>query len=225
MTATILDGWATAREIHEDLTERVTALRERGVVPGLGTLLVGDDPGSQSYVGMKHRDCAKVGIHSIDRRLPATATQAEVEAAVDELNADPGCHAYLVQLPLPKGLDEFQVLQRIDQAKDAADRQLRLSWSADLPPSNKIVAGTWTGASPAQAEVSVDTSWRDRFHLTLGDTLRFVHPRLLRPLIERGIGIETMDVRAACRTYNILMAEGRRVAAALLMESPTSAPT
>lgn len=119
MTATILDGWATAREIHEDLTKRVTALRERGVVPGLGTVLVGDDPGSHAYVGMKHRDCAKVGIHSIDRRLPATATQAEVEEAVDELNADPACHAYLVQLPLPKGLDEFRVLQRIDQAKDA----------------------------------------------------------------------------------------------------------
>ena len=119
MTATILDGWATAREIHEDLTKRVTALRERGVVPGLGTVLVGDDPGSHAYVGMKHRDCAKVGIDSIDLRLPATAAQEEVEAAVDQLNADPACHAYLVQQPLPKGLDEFRVLERIDQAKDA----------------------------------------------------------------------------------------------------------
>jgi len=119
MTAQILDGWATAREIHEDLTKRVTALRERGTVPGLGTILVGDDPGSHAYVSMKHRDCAKVGIHSIDLRLPATATQEEVEAAVEQLNADPACHAYLVQLPLPKGLDEFRVLERIDQAKDA----------------------------------------------------------------------------------------------------------
>lgn len=119
MTATILDGWLTAEEIRQDLAKRVQALAERGVVPGLGTLLVGDDPGSHSYVNMKHRDCAKVGIHSIDRRLPANATQEEVEAAVAELNADPACHAYLVQLPLPKGLDEFRVLERVDQAKDA----------------------------------------------------------------------------------------------------------
>jgi methylenetetrahydrofolate dehydrogenase (NADP+)/methenyltetrahydrofolate cyclohydrolase len=119
MTATILDGWLTAEEIRQDLTKRVAALAEQGVVPGLGTLLVGDDPGSHAYVTMKHRDSAKVGIRSIDRKLPANATQEEVEAAVDELNADPTCHAYLVQLPLPKGLDEFRVLQRIDQAKDA----------------------------------------------------------------------------------------------------------
>jgi methylenetetrahydrofolate dehydrogenase (NADP+)/methenyltetrahydrofolate cyclohydrolase len=119
MTATILDGWLTAEEIRQDLAKRVQALAERGIVPGLGTLLVGDDPGSHAYVNMKHRDCAKVGIHSIDRRLPANATQQDVEAAVAELNADPACHAYLVQLPLPKGLDEFRVLERVDQAKDA----------------------------------------------------------------------------------------------------------
>jgi methylenetetrahydrofolate dehydrogenase (NADP+)/methenyltetrahydrofolate cyclohydrolase len=119
VTATILDGWLTAEEIRQDLAKRVQVLAERGVVPGLGTLLVGDDPGSHAYVTMKHRDCAKVGIHSIDRRLPANATQEDVEAAVAELNADPACHAYLVQLPLPKGLDEFRVLERVDQAKDA----------------------------------------------------------------------------------------------------------
>jgi methylenetetrahydrofolate dehydrogenase (NADP+)/methenyltetrahydrofolate cyclohydrolase len=119
MTATILDGWLTAGEIRQDLAKRVQVLAERGVVPGLGTVLVGDDPGSHAYVTMKHRDCAKVGIASLDRRLPADATQEQVEAVVDELNADPACHAYLVQLPLPKGLDEFRVLERIDQAKDA----------------------------------------------------------------------------------------------------------
>ncbi|HEV2634270.1 MAG TPA: bifunctional methylenetetrahydrofolate dehydrogenase/methenyltetrahydrofolate cyclohydrolase [Actinocrinis sp.] len=119
MTAKILDGALTAAEIHEDLTKRVAALRERGVVPGLATVLVGDDPGSRSYVGMKHRDCAKVGIHSIDRRLPQDATQEQVEAVVAELNEDPACHAYLVQLPLPKGLDEYRVLERIAQDKDA----------------------------------------------------------------------------------------------------------
>lgn len=119
MTATVLDGWATAKEVRADLAARVEKLRGLGVVPGLGTVLVGEDPGSQAYVSMKHRDSGLIGINSIDKRLPATATQAEVEAVVDELNADPACHAYLVQLPLPKGLDEFRVLERIDQAKDA----------------------------------------------------------------------------------------------------------
>jgi methylenetetrahydrofolate dehydrogenase (NADP+)/methenyltetrahydrofolate cyclohydrolase len=119
MTATILDGWLTAEEIRQDLAERVQALAERGIVPGLGTVLVGDDPGSHSYVTMKHRDSRKIGINSIDRRLPADATQEQVEQAVADLNADPNCHAYLVQLPLPKGLDEFRVLERVDQAKDA----------------------------------------------------------------------------------------------------------
>jgi methylenetetrahydrofolate dehydrogenase (NADP+) / methenyltetrahydrofolate cyclohydrolase len=119
MTAKILDGWLTAEEIRQDLAKRVHALAEHGIVPGLGTILVGDDPGSHAYVTMKHRDSKKIGINSIDRRLPADATQEQVEAAVAELNADPACHAYLVQLPLPKGLDEFRVLEQVDQAKDA----------------------------------------------------------------------------------------------------------
>jgi methylenetetrahydrofolate dehydrogenase (NADP+)/methenyltetrahydrofolate cyclohydrolase len=119
MTATVLDGWATAKEIRADLSARVARLKEQGVTPGLGTILVGDDPGSHAYVTMKHRDSGLIGIDSIDRRLPATATQAEVEAAVTELNEDPSCHAYLVQLPLPKGLDEYRVLELVDQAKDA----------------------------------------------------------------------------------------------------------
>jgi methylenetetrahydrofolate dehydrogenase (NADP+)/methenyltetrahydrofolate cyclohydrolase len=119
MTAKILDGTATAAEILADLTRRVGALREWGIVPGLGTVLVGDDPASRSYVAMKHRDCAKVGIDSIQRELPATATQDQVEAVVAELNGDPTCHGYLVQLPLPKGLDEVRVLDAIDPSKDA----------------------------------------------------------------------------------------------------------
>ncbi|WP_026415531.1 bifunctional methylenetetrahydrofolate dehydrogenase/methenyltetrahydrofolate cyclohydrolase [Actinomadura oligospora] len=119
MTANILDGKATAAEIRADLTVRVAALKERGVNVGLGTILVGDDPGSQAYVNMKHRDCAEVGIESIRRDLPATATQDEVERAVRELNEDPACTGYIVQLPLPKGLDEFRVLELIDPAKDA----------------------------------------------------------------------------------------------------------
>jgi methylenetetrahydrofolate dehydrogenase (NADP+) / methenyltetrahydrofolate cyclohydrolase len=119
VAATILDGKATLATIKAELTVRIDALRARGIVPGLGTVLVGDDPGSQWYVAAKHRDCAEVGIASIRRELPATAAQADVEAVIDELNADPACTAYIVQLPLPAGLDEFAVLERIDPAKDA----------------------------------------------------------------------------------------------------------
>jgi len=119
VTATILDGKATLAAIKAELTERVKALAAHGIVPGLGTVLVGDDPGSHWYVNAKHKDCAEIGIRSIRKDLPATATQADVEAAIDELNADPSCTAYIVQLPLPKGLNEFAVLERIDPAKDA----------------------------------------------------------------------------------------------------------
>ena len=119
MTATLLDGKATAATIRGELKGRIEALRERGVEPGLGTVLVGDDPASHAYVRGKHRDCAEVGIRSIGVELSATATQAEVEAVVDELNADPACTAYLVQLPLPAGLEPNPVLARVDPAKDA----------------------------------------------------------------------------------------------------------
>jgi methylenetetrahydrofolate dehydrogenase (NADP+)/methenyltetrahydrofolate cyclohydrolase len=116
VTAQILDGSATLKAIKADLTERVAVLRDRGVTPGLGTVLVGDDPGSHWYVGAKHKDCAEIGITSIRRDLPATASQADVEAVVDELNADPGCTGYLIQQPT--GLDEFALLSRVDPDKD-----------------------------------------------------------------------------------------------------------
>jgi methylenetetrahydrofolate dehydrogenase (NADP+)/methenyltetrahydrofolate cyclohydrolase len=119
VTAKILDGKATAAAIKDELRARVKALAERGILPGLGTILVGDDPGSHAYVAGKHRDCAEVGIASIRRDLPATATQDEVEAVVAELNDDPACTGYLVQLPLPKGLNEQRILELIDPAKDA----------------------------------------------------------------------------------------------------------
>jgi methylenetetrahydrofolate dehydrogenase (NADP+)/methenyltetrahydrofolate cyclohydrolase len=118
VTAQILDGSATAKAIKSELTVRVDALREQGVVPGLGTILVGDDPGSRWYVGGKHKDCAEVGITSIRVDLPATATQAEVEEQVDRLNADPACTGYIVQLPLPGHMSEHDVLGRMDPAKD-----------------------------------------------------------------------------------------------------------
>ncbi|MFI8997329.1 bifunctional methylenetetrahydrofolate dehydrogenase/methenyltetrahydrofolate cyclohydrolase [Streptomyces sp. NPDC053542] len=119
MSANILDGRRTAAAIRAELSERVKKLAEQGVVPGLGTVLVGDDPGSHAYVGGKHRDCAQVGIASIRRELPADATQDQVEAVIDELNADPACTGYIVQLPLPRGLDANAVLERMDPAKDA----------------------------------------------------------------------------------------------------------
>jgi methylenetetrahydrofolate dehydrogenase (NADP+) / methenyltetrahydrofolate cyclohydrolase len=119
VTATILDGKATREAIFDDLRERVSALAERGVVPGLGTVLVGDDPGSHAYVRGKHNACARVGLNSIRRDLPADATQAQVETVIDELNADPACTGYLVQLPIPGHLNAGAILERIDPAKDA----------------------------------------------------------------------------------------------------------
>jgi methylenetetrahydrofolate dehydrogenase (NADP+)/methenyltetrahydrofolate cyclohydrolase len=119
VTATILDGKATAAAIKSELAERVAKLARDGIRPGLATVLVGDDPASHSYVAGKHRDCAEVGIASIEVELPASATQADVEVAVDALNRDPACTGYIVQLPLPRGLDSGAVLERMDPDKDA----------------------------------------------------------------------------------------------------------
>src|SRR5215475_15084220 len=131
VTATILDGKATLAKIKDELRVRVKRLNDAGIMPGLGTVLVGDDPGSHSYVAGKHRDCAELGITSVRRDLPATATQAEVMAAVAELNADPACDGYLIQLPLPKGLDEFAALAAVDPAKDADGlHPMNLGWLA-----------------------------------------------------------------------------------------------
>ncbi|MCR1784363.1 bifunctional methylenetetrahydrofolate dehydrogenase/methenyltetrahydrofolate cyclohydrolase [Nocardioides carbamazepini] len=119
MTAQRLDGNATAAAIKDELRVRIDKLREQGITPGLGTVLVGDDPGSRWYVNGKHKDCAEVGISSIRVDLPEVATQAEIEEAVAGLNADPACTGYIVQLPLPRGRDENRVLGLIDPAKDA----------------------------------------------------------------------------------------------------------
>ncbi|WP_293310253.1 bifunctional methylenetetrahydrofolate dehydrogenase/methenyltetrahydrofolate cyclohydrolase [Mycolicibacterium sp.] len=119
MPAESLDGKLTRDEIFVDLTARVARLTAAGRTPGLGTVLVGDDPGSHAYVRGKHSDCAKVGITSIRRDLPADVSQAELNATIDELNANPECTGYIVQLPLPRHLDENAALERIDPAKDA----------------------------------------------------------------------------------------------------------
>lgn len=119
VTAQILDGKATAAAIKAELTQRVSKLAEAGIVPGLGTILVGDDPGSHAYVAGKHRDCAAVGIASIQVELPATVSQAELETKVRELNEDPACTGFIVQLPLPKHIDTNAILGLIDPDKDA----------------------------------------------------------------------------------------------------------
>ncbi|MFE7631417.1 bifunctional methylenetetrahydrofolate dehydrogenase/methenyltetrahydrofolate cyclohydrolase [Kocuria sp. NPDC057446] len=119
MGAQVLDGRAAAAAIKTELAERVAALAERGITPGLGTVLVGDDPASHSYVGGKHQDCAEVGIASIRRNLPADVSQEELERVLDELNADPACTGYIVQLPLPEHIDTNAILERVDPDKDA----------------------------------------------------------------------------------------------------------
>ena len=163
MSASILDGKATAAAIKADLKERVAVLAARGVLPGLGTILVGDDPGSRAYVAGKHRDCAQVGIASIRRDLPASATQEQVEEAVRELNADPACTGYIVQLPLPSGLDDKRVLNLIDPAKDADGLhpvnlgKLVLGEKAPLPctPRGIVALLRQYGVQIAGAEVTV----------------------------------------------------------------------
>ncbi|KOV87333.1 methenyltetrahydrofolate cyclohydrolase [Streptomyces sp. NRRL WC-3618] len=156
-TATLLDGKAAAAETKRELSERVKALKSRGIAPGLGTILVGDDPASRSYVGGKHRDCAQVGIASIRVELPATATHAEVEAAVLKLNADPACTGFIVQLPLPAHIDTHAVLELIDPAKDADG----------LHPANlgRLVLGI-PGPLPCTPRGIIDLLRRNRVPIT-----------------------------------------------------------
>lgn len=136
MTATILDGKATAAAIRAELTQRVARLREDGVTPGLGTIMVGDDPGSHAYVAGKHRDCAEVGIESMQVELPVSASQEEVESAVAKLNDESACHGFIVQLPLPYGLNDDRVLSMIDPAKDADGlHPVNLGWLVLMKPA------------------------------------------------------------------------------------------
>ena len=117
--AKVLDGAACARQIKDELRARADVLRARGVLPGLGTILVGEDPGSVAYVAGKHRDCAEVGIESIRVDLPAHASEDQILEAVAALNADPACTGFIVQLPLPRGVDANRVLEAVDPDKDA----------------------------------------------------------------------------------------------------------
>ncbi|MCG7288253.1 bifunctional methylenetetrahydrofolate dehydrogenase/methenyltetrahydrofolate cyclohydrolase [Cellulomonas sp. ACRRI] len=167
MTAKTLDGKATAAAIKGELKARVAALAERGITPGLGTLLVGEDPGSVSYVAGKHRDCAEVGIASIREDLPADASQEDIEAAVQRLNEDPACTGFIVQLPLPRGVDTNRVLELVDPDKDADGLHptnlgrlvLRVNEEIDSPlpctPRGIIELLTRHGVDLAGADVTV----------------------------------------------------------------------
>lgn len=167
MTAKTLDGKATAAAIKNELTARVAVLAERGITPGLGTLLVGEDPGSVSYVAGKHRDCAEVGIASIREDLPADASQEDIEAAVQRLNEDPACTGFIVQLPLPRGIDTNRVLELVDPDKDADGLHptnlgrlvLRVNEEVDSPlpctPRGIIELLTRHGVDLAGADVTV----------------------------------------------------------------------
>ena len=145
MSAQILDGRALAASIKKDLAVRTTALKARGITPGLGTVLVGDDPGSHSYVGGKHRDCQEVGINSIRIDLPASATQADLLAAIKDLNAAKECTGYIVQLPLPKAINTQVILEAIDPDKDADGLhplnlgRLVAGYAAPLPCSPRAI--------------------------------------------------------------------------------------
>jgi len=119
LVAKILDGKATAKAIKQDLAAQVVELKKRGITPGLGTLLVGDDPGSHSYVAGKHRDCAETGVQSIRIDLPATASLSDIKSAINELNQAEEVTGFIVQLPLPFGIDTNAMLELIDPAKDA----------------------------------------------------------------------------------------------------------
>jgi methylenetetrahydrofolate dehydrogenase (NADP+)/methenyltetrahydrofolate cyclohydrolase len=119
LTAIVLDGLATAKVIKAELAVEVTKLHQAGIKPGLGTLLVGDDPGSHTYVGGKHRDCAEIGMHSVRIDLPASASVSDIKAAVRDLNDSKEVTGYIVQLPLPKGIDSNSILELMDPSKDA----------------------------------------------------------------------------------------------------------
>jgi methylenetetrahydrofolate dehydrogenase (NADP+)/methenyltetrahydrofolate cyclohydrolase len=179
MTAVILDGKATAAAVKANLATRVAALNAKGIFPGLGTVLVGDDPGSHSYVGGKHKDCHEVGITSVREDLPASATQQDVLDAIARLNADPACTGYIVQLPLPKGLDSNAALEAIDPRKDADGLhptnlgRLVLGEPAPLPCTPRGIVELLRAY-----DVNID-GWETNFGSSIG---RCKNPRILSRL-------------------------------------------
>lgn len=208
-TATKIDGRRVAADIKQQLASRVRLLDAAGVRPGLGTILVGDDPGSHSYVAGKHRDCADVGISSLRIELPATATQAEIEYAVQRLNDDPGCTGFIVQLPLPSHIDTHRVLQLIDPAKDADG----------LHPTNlgKLVLGM-PGPLPCTPRGIIellrqhDVAITGQHFCVIGCGLTVGRPlglMLTRPTEHATVtlcNVETVDVAAHTRASDVVVA-------------------
>lgn len=213
MTAQILDGKATAAKVKADLKERVARLAAQGMKPGLGTILVGDDPGSHSYVAGKHRDCAQVGIESIRRDLPASASQADVEQAVRELNEDPACTGYIVQLPLPDGLDSGRVLNLMDPAKDADGLhpanlgRLVLGQEGPLPctPRGIVVLLREFGVAIAGAEVTVIGRG-----ITVGRALGLLMTRKSENATVTSCHTGTKDLAAHTRNADIIVVAAGR---------------
>jgi methylenetetrahydrofolate dehydrogenase (NADP+) / methenyltetrahydrofolate cyclohydrolase len=213
MTATILDGKAVAQSIREDLTQRVARLAEAGYTPGLGTVLVGDDPGSRSYVAGKHRDSAQVGIVSIRRDLPADASQQQVEDAIAELNADPACTGYIVQLPLPAGLDTQRVLSMIDPDKDSDGLQpvnlgkLVLGEPGPLPCTPKGIVELLRRYQIPIAGADVTVIGRG---ITVGRSLALVLTRRSENATVTQVHTGTRDVAAHTRNADIVVVAAGR---------------
>ncbi len=213
MTAQLLDGKALAATIKADLTVRVQALLARGITPGLGTVLVGDDPGSKAYVAGKHRDCAQVGIASLQVELPASVSEAELDAEIARLNADPACTGYIVQLPLPGDLDDNRALGLVDPGKDADGLhpvnlgKLVLGEPAPLPctPRGIVELLRRNGVALSGAEVCVVGRGT-----TVGRPLGLLLTRKSENATVTLCHTGTVDVGAHTRTADIVVAAAGR---------------
>lgn len=211
--ATKIDGKMISARIKEDLARRVAALKQRGVEPGLGTILVGSDPGSVKYVAGKHADCAEIGVTSIKRELPADATFDQIAAAVNELNADPACTGYIVQLPLPKGIDENAVIDLIDPKKDADGMHPYNLGELVLHPRGEIVTPlpcTPRGVIELLGAYDIDLNGKEVCVLGRGITIgRTIGLMLTRKEVNATVTLchtGTRDVRDHMRRADVIVA-------------------
>lgn len=211
--ATKIDGKMISARIKEDLARRVAALKQRGVEPGLGTILVGSDPGSVKYVAGKHADCAEIGVTSIKRELPADATFDQIAAAVNELNADPACTGYVVQLPLPKGIDENAVIDLIDPKKDADGMHPYNLGELVLHPRGEIVTPlpcTPRGVIELLGAYDIDLNGKEVCVLGRGITIgRTIGLMLTRKEVNATVTLchtGTKDVRDHMRRADVIVA-------------------
>lgn len=211
--ATKIDGKMISARIKEDLARRVAALKQRGVEPGLGTILVGSDPGSVKYVAGKHADCAEIGVTSIKRELPADATFDQIASAVNELNADPACTGYIVQLPLPKGIDENAVIDLIDPKKDADGMHPYNLGELVLHPRGEIVTPlpcTPRGVIELLGAYDIDLNGKEVCVLGRGITIgRTIGLMLTRKEVNATVTLchtGTKDVRDHMRRADVIVA-------------------